>query len=67
MSTNERAEVLNETVFDDLRAKLRAVKTVLDGYAPIAKRQRGCSEGCGCTDCEMVEDLYAVLDNKEEP
>lgn len=34
---------------------------VLDAYAPLAKSQRGCSDVCGCTDCEMVEDLRSAL------
>jgi hypothetical protein len=40
---------------------VRDLRYVLDSYAPITKSQRGCPDGCGCTDCEMVEDLYALI------
>jgi hypothetical protein len=34
---------------------------VLDSYAPIARSQRECPDECGCTDCDMVEDLRALV------
>jgi hypothetical protein len=46
---------------DALTARLAAVEAILDVYIPISQRQRGCDDGCGCTDCEMAEDIRAAI------